>query len=58
MSTSKKSYLNTLARHEIFYALEGLYGSSPVKKGMYGMKVEKPNVDLFGMSEYHGATPS
>lgn len=58
ISTSKKPYLSSLSKHEIFYALEGLYGSSSVKKGMYGMKVEQPNTDLFTMSEYHGATPS
>lgn len=61
MSTSKKSYLNTLAKREIFYALEGLYGSSHIKKGRFGLKMESPetdNLDLFGMSEYHGYTPT
>lgn len=61
MSTSKKSYLDTLAKHEIFYALEGLYGSSHIKKGRFGLKMESPetdNLDLFGMSEYHGYTPT
>lgn len=61
ISTSKKSYLDTLAKHEIFYALEGLYGSSHIKKGRFGLKMESPetdNLDLFGMSEYHGYTPT
>lgn len=45
VSTSKKPYLNSLSRHEIFYALEGLYGSADIKKGKFGLKISDPNIN-------------
>lgn len=35
--------------------------NSRIKKGRFGLKMESPetdNLDLFGMSEYHGYTPT